>query len=398
MNIALVHDDLMQAGGAERVVASMHGLYPKAPIYTALCDHKALLSELADATIHTSYMQNWPLATGKLHKLALPHFPAAFEDFDLNGYDVVLSSSSRFAKGVITSPETCHICYCHSPARFAWRHHEYLAQNRTTRLLAPLLRGMLSDLRAWDVASSQRVDYFLANSYNVARRIKKYYGRESTVINPPVQTGKYKPADPGSVGDHFLVVSRLVGYKRVDLAVQACNKIGAELRVIGTGPELDALKGIAGPTIKLLGRLPDAEVAREYSQCKAFIFPGEEDFGLTPIEAMASGRPVVAYGRGGALETVIEGKTGVFFHEQTADSLAAALQQVRAMPVFPEALQAYAQTYDTAVFHDKLQRFVQKAAEEHKRLMDSYSPNREEIEKIEAPALEFGFSRTDRRA
>lgn len=372
MKTALVHDDLMQAGGAERVVAAVHSLYPNSPIYTAMYDRKSTLAYFADTDVRTSYMQKWPVATRGLHKLALAHFPVAFEQFDFSGFDVVLSSSSRFAKGVITPPETCHICYCHTPARFVWRHHEYLSQNKTTRLLAPFLRGMLGNLRTWDVASSQRVDYFVANSENVARRIRKYYQRPAAaVIYPPVQTNKYAPAPAFEVGDHFLVVSRLVGYKRIDLAVDACNKLGAQLRIIGSGPELDALKRRAGPTIQFLGKLSDDQVVHEYARCRAMILAGDEDFGLTPIEAMASGRPVVAYGLGGALETVIEGKTGLFFREQTVDSLAKALQEARSLSVFPEALHAYARTFDVSIFQERMKRFVETAVEDYRRTIES---------------------------
>lgn len=369
MKTALVHDDLIQAGGAERVVAVMHGMFPNAPIYTALCDHETTLPDFAHADVRTSHMQKWPIRSKGLHKFALPYYPAAFEDFNFSGYDLVLSSSSRFAKGVITDPETCHVCYCHTPARFAWRHHEYLSQNRTTKLLAPLMRGMLSNLRAWDVASANRVDYFVANSHNVARRIRKYYRRETAaVIHPPVATEKFSPVSTEDVGDHFLIVSRLIGYKRVDLAIDACNKLGVKLKIAGTGPELAALKQRSGPTIEFLGRISDEQVVHEYAHCRALIFPGDEDFGMTPIEAMASGRPVVAYGVGGALETVIEGKTGLFFREQTADSLAAALHSIRELPVSPSGLQAYAKTFDVSVFEDKMRSFVETAVEEHRRI------------------------------
>jgi len=367
MKTALVHDDLVQSGGAERVAAVFHALYPKAPLYTAIYDPRTTLPAFADADIRTSFLQRSPIASRRLHKLALPYFPSAFEEFDFTGYDLVLSSSSRFAKGVITGPETCHICYCHTPARFVWRPHDYLKQSRSARLLSPLMRGMMSRLRAWDLESAQRVDYFLANSYNVARRIRKYYRRDSTVIYPPVETSRYHLAPAAEVGSHFLVVSRLIGYKRVDLVVDACNRLGASLRIVGDGPELADLQKKAGPTVRFMGRLSDSEVADEYARCRALVFAGEEDFGLTPLEAMASGRPVVAYGAGGALESVVEGKTGLFFPEQTTDSLAAALLAAQQMTFDPDTLRAHALRFDLVVFQRRLREFVAIAMAEQRQ-------------------------------
>ena len=399
MNVALVHDYLAQAGGAERVIETLHAIYPEAPLYTSLYDRKAMPAAFAAMDVRTSFLQQWPLATRRLHKLLLPLYPAAFEQFDLSKYDVVLSNTTSFAKGVITPPETCHICYCHTPSRFAWRQHEYLAQSGIARLLAPYLRKMLGRLRAWDIQSAQRVDYFVAGSYNASRRIRKHYRRESAaVIYPPVETARYGPVAPAEVGEHFLVVSRLVGYKRVDLAIEACNRMQAPLRIVGSGPEEAALRRIAGPTVRFLGRLPDAEVAAEYARCRALIFPGEEDFGLTPLEAMASGRPVVAYGAGGALETVVEGVTGLFFREPTPDALAAALQAMCVTSFAPECLLEHARRFDSAVFADRMRRFVQAAWIDHRRIY-SHAPRLEdEWRALEdpyqpPPPLPFRFSK-----
>jgi len=373
IKLALAHDDLVQSGGAERVVAALHGLYPKAPLYTSIYDPRTTLASLADADIRTSYIQQWPLACRKLHKLALTAYPVAFEEFDFSGYDVVISSASRFAKGIITPPETCHICYCHTPSRFAWRTHEYLAQSRTTRILAPLLRNMLSRLRALDFVSAQRPDFFIANSVNVAKRIRKYYRREpSAVIYPPIETKRFSPVAPNEVGDHYLVVSRLVGHKRIDLAVEACTKLGLPLKVVGGGPEEKALKKVAGPTVSFLGWLSDEDVAIEYARCKAFIFPGEDDFGMTPVECMASGRPVIGFGRGGALESIVEGRTGLFFHKQTVDSLANTLVDARSLRVLPEVLQAHAARFDVAEFNRQMENFVRWATQEHRGKMNAF--------------------------
>lgn len=367
MKTALVHDYLAQAGGAERVAAAFHVLFPDAPLYTSVYDRDATLPGFAEMDIRTSFLQRWPFSSRRFHKLALPYYPAAFERFDFTGYDLVLSSSSSFAKGIITPPETCHVCYCHTPSRFVWRQQEYLSQNRSARAASSLLSAYVNSLRSWDVESAQRVDYFVANSYNVARRIRKFYHRDvAAVIYPPVETTKFQPAGPAEIGDHFLVVSRLLGYKRLDLAVEACTRRNLPLRVVGIGPDLARLKRLAGPTIQFLGRLPDEQVAREMARCKALIFPGEEDFGITPVECMASGRPVIAYGAGGALETVVDQETGLFFPEQTMDALVHALEEIDSYSFDPAALQARASCFDTSVFEKQMLMLVADALEEHR--------------------------------
>ena len=369
MKVAVVHDYLAQAGGAERVAAALHSLFPSAPLFTSVYDAKSTLPYFREVDIRASFLQRWPLSSQRMHKFALPLYPAAFEHFDFHSYDLVLSSSSSFAKGVITPPGTCHVCYCHTPARFAWRQREYLSQSRRGRLASFWLRGILGRLRAWDVISASRPDYYIANSMNVARRIRKFYRREvAAVIHPPVETSRYAPAPADEVGNHFLVVSRLVGYKRMDLAVDACNRLQVPLRVVGVGPDLAGLKRRAGPTIEFLGRLPDHEVAAQYARCRALIFPGDEDFGMTPVECAASGRPVVAFAAGGALETVVDGQTGVLFHAQNPDSLAGALQEVSAIAFAPEALREHARTFDIAVFKDRMGRFLEDALEEYRRI------------------------------
>lgn len=371
LKTAIIHDYLTQAGGAERVAVALHDLFPLAPLYTSIYDRKATFAAFAELDIRTSFLQNWPVASRRMHKLALAYYPVAFEQFDLNDYDLVISNTTSFAKGVITAPQTCHICYCHTPSRFAWRQHEYLSQSRTARLLLPLMRGILSNLRVWDVQSAQRVDYFVAGSCNAARRIRKFYRREcAAVIYPPVETSKYTPVSAERVENYFLVVSRLVGYKRVDLAIDACNHLKLPLRVVGTGPELTALRRKAGPTVQFLGRLPDEQVAVMMGRCQALIFPGEEDFGLTPLEAMASGRPAIAYGAGGALETVVEGKTGLFFREQTAESLARAVQESAAVTFHPQALRAHALRFDRAVFDAQMRAFVESAVADYRQAFD----------------------------
>ena len=372
MRVAIVHDYLAQAGGAERVVVAMHNVFPDAPIYTSVYDPEATLPEFRDMDVRTSFLQRFA-GGAKTHKLALPLYPTAFEHFDLSGYDLVLSSSSGFAKGVITGPETCHVCYCHTPARFAWRYHEYVSQGGYGKMARRILPWMVHLLRAWDVQTAQRVDRFIVNSYNIARRVYKYYGRDSTVLYPPVETKRFR-VEPNPTVDYLLVVSRLIGYKRVDLAVEACTRLNLRLKVVGGGPDAARLKAAAGPSVEFLGRLPDTEVAHLFANCRAFLFPGEEDFGIAPVEAMASGRPVVALRAGGAKETVIDGVTGLFFDDPTVESLIDALERLPTLDFDPRRIRRHAETFDTTTFESRLREIIDQALDEHRRLYDGMRP------------------------
>lgn len=363
MRVAIVHDFLAQAGGAERVVEVLHQVFPNAPVYTSIYDADATLPSFRDMDVRTTFLQRLP-GGASWHKFYLPLYPMAFEQLDLSDYDVVISSSSSFAKGVITGPQTCHICYCHTPSRFAWRYHEYISQGGYSRWTRHLLPFVIHSLRTWDYVSAQRVDHFIANSKNVANRILKFYRQPSEIICPPVNTSRFRIAE-GPVGDYLLVVSRLVGYKKIDLAVEACTKRGIPLKVVGVGPAMPRLMAMAGPTVEFLKRAPDKQVTELLSHCRAFLFPGEEDFGIAPLEAMASGRPVVAYRAGGALETVVENKTGVFFHEPTADSLADALDRLERMPIDSVAIRRHAERFDNVVFADNIRSYVQRKYAEH---------------------------------
>jgi len=365
--VALVHDYLAQAGGAERVVVALHQAFPDAPVFTSLYDPDATLPAFRDMDVRTSFLQRVPfLKTARFHKFALPLYPQAFERFDLSGYDVVLSNTTGFAKGVITGPQTCHVCYCHTPARFAWRYAEYVEQagfGRAARLLLPLVVGRL---RRWDYHVAQkRVDYFLANSHNIARRVEKFYERHADVLYPPVETGRFH-VEPNPRADYFLVVSRLLAYKRVDLAIEAMTRLGLPLKVVGGGPDAQRLKSLAGPTVEFLGRRSDEEVADLLANCRAFLFPGEEDFGIAPLEAMASGRPVLAFGAGGALETVVDGETGLFFSEPTPESLTEAVRRLDGLCVRPDRIRAHAETFDTAAFVDRVRTLVAARWAEHR--------------------------------
>jgi glycosyltransferase involved in cell wall biosynthesis len=364
--VAIVHDHLAQAGGAERVALALHRAFPGAPIFTAVYDADATYPEFRAADVRTSFLQRWARRT-KIFRLAFPFYPAAFEHFDLGGFDVVVSSSSGFAKGVITGPETCHICYCHTPARFAWRYHEYVTQGGFGRGTRRVLPGLVHYVRLWDAVSAQRVDHFVANSRNVARRIRKFYGRPSEVVYPPVDVGRFRVAAEGPPGDYYLVVSRLLGYKRVDLAVEAMNRLRRPLKVVGVGPDAARLRRMSGPTVEWLGRLPDDAVADLLAGCRAFLFCGEEDFGIAPLEATASGRPVIAFGAGGALESVLENETGVFFREPTPEALCEAIERMDTLPPFdPQRLQAHARSFDVSVFQERMRAIVRARWEEHR--------------------------------
>jgi glycosyltransferase involved in cell wall biosynthesis len=365
MKVALVHDYLNQMGGAERVVLALHEIFPDAPIYTSIYDPGRVDPAFQRIDIRTSFMQKFPMVT-KHHQPYLPFYPFAMERLDLRGYDLVLSSSSAFAKGVLTRPETMHICYCHTPMRWCWNYDEYVEREHLGRMARSILPFFITGLRVWDQTSSMRVDHFIANSPIVAERIKKYYRREAVVIPPPVEASRF-PFNPLAVPeDYFLIVSRLVPYKRVDLAIEACNRLHLPLVIIGGGRDLAPLQKLAGPTIRFLGRLSDAEVLHYYTHCRALLFPGEEDFGITPLEAQASGRPVIAYGAGGALASVIDGVTGIFFREQTVESLSAALATFNEQTFQPESIRNHALEFDTPRFQRRILQFIEAKLQEGK--------------------------------
>lgn len=366
MKVAIIHDWLTNMGGAERVILALHEIFPEAPVFTMVHNPAKLPPEFANIDIRTSFIQKLPWAkTG--YQRYLPLMPVAAEQFDLSEYDVVISSSHACAKGVITRPETLHICYCYTPMRYAWfLYHEYMRLEQVSPLKRLLIPPLMSYLRMWDRLAADRVDDFIAISTGVSHRIKKYYRRDSSLIFPPVDTGYYTPAE--TVDDYFLVVSRLVAYKRVDLAVEAFNRLGLPLVIIGDGPELDKLRRMAKPNIRVMGRLSDEETRIYYARCKAFIFPGEEDFGITPVEAQAAGRPVIAYGAGGTLDTVKKGVTGEFFYPQTAEALAAAVAAFEPGRYDPQVIRKHAEGFDTRKFQSAFHEYVLKKFDEHSSL------------------------------
>jgi len=318
MKIALTHDHLFQIGGAEKVLLEMIQLFSKSPVYTLIDNMGENFSK--NVKIHTSSIQNLPFA--KRHfKWYLPFMAMAWEKFDFSKYDVVISSASAFAKGILVPPKTLHICYCHSPTRYLWSDtHQYIEELNQPLIIKKFLPLILNYQRMWDFAAAQRVDKFIANSHFVAKRIKKYYRRESDVIYPPVNVNRFKTSSEPE--NYFIIVSRLRPYKRVDIAIKAFNQLGLPLLIVGSGEEEKRLKKIAKDNIKFLGEVNENKKIELLSKATAFIHPQEEDFGIAAVEAMASGLPVIAYRRGGALETVIENETGSFFKEQTWESLA----------------------------------------------------------------------------
>lgn len=358
MKVAIVHDWLTNMGGAERIIMLFHEMFPEAPIYTLFYNEANMPKEFKNMDIRTSYLQKLPFAKKKYQSL-LSFMPKAVEQFDLSEYDLVLSSSTCCAKGVLTKSDTLHICYCNTPMRYAWDfYHEYI--NDKNVLVKWLIASEMKKIRIWDRISSDRVDYFIANSENVRKRIIKHYRRNSEVIFPPANTHYYTPID--SCEDYYLIVSRLVPYKKVDLAIEVFNELGLPLIIIGGGKNLDKYRAFAKPNVKLLGRLPDDQVREYYRKCKAFVFPGEEDYGITPVEAQSCGRPVIAYGKGGALETVVNNLTGIFFYEQTSEALKDAINRFESQSdKFDKSfIRNHALKYSEQVFKEKIKGFIDK--------------------------------------
>jgi glycosyltransferase involved in cell wall biosynthesis len=362
MRVAIVHDYLNQMGGAEKVVETFHSMFPEAPVFTSVYDPDAVSPVFRQMDVRTSFMQKLPMIKQHARRY-LAFYPYAFELFDLSGYDVVLSSSSAFAKGVITKPDTCHICYCHTPMRFGWNYHAYIEREPMGCLAKTFLPYVIHRVRRWDEITSSRVDYFVANSTEVYKRIKKHYRRESTVIYPPADTNQFTMSrtDEG----YYFIMSRLLPYKKIDIVIEAFNRMRLPLEIAGDGRDIQRLRSMAGPTVKLLGRLPFDQLVQKLKKCRALIFPGHEDFGLTPVEAMACGKPVIAYAAGGALDTVQDGVTGMFFYEQTPEAVAEAVREFRPGYYNPETIRARALTFDVDVFKQRMLNFIRDKYREH---------------------------------
>ncbi len=386
MKIAIVHDYLNQYGGAERVVEALHEVYPKAPIYTSIYDKDIMPDSFKSMDIRTSFMQKLPFKRRHFKKYLLL-YPKAFESFDFSGYDVVLSSSSAFSKCLRTNKNTCHISYIHTPARFIWFYEDYIKREDIEGVYLKVLPSIIRYLKRKDIESSKGVDYFIANSENVKKRIERFYRREAEVIHPPVECHRFCPPDqistPGvndeRVNDnngYFLIVSRLREYKRIDIAIEGFNELGLPLKIIGDGSHREKLEKIAKSNIEFLGKVNNEDLVDYYKGCSALIFTGEEDFGITPLEAQACGKPVIAYRGGGALETVIDEtlvpprdrdkrlKTGKFFYPQDKDALVKAVKEFNPSDYDPDIIRKHALKFDKSVFKKKIKEFVDKSFKE----------------------------------
>jgi glycosyltransferase involved in cell wall biosynthesis len=379
LRVALVHHWLVRMRGGEKVLEALCRIFPQADIFTLVCDRESLSETIKHHQIHSSWIQRLPGAT-RHYAQYLPLLPLAIEQFDLSAYDLVISSEASVSKGVLTRPETCHICYCHSPLRYAWSaYHTYLnsVSSRWKRYLIPIL---LNYLRLWDVCAANRVDYFVANSWNVANRIQKYYRRTAHVIYPPISVSSFSLAK--EIQDYYLAIGQWVPYKRFDLAIDAFNELGRPLWVVGEGPEAARLKRRARSNIRFLRRASDADLKILLSQCRALIFPGEEDFGMIVPEAHACGRPVIALAKGGALETVIPNLNGVLFQNETAAALEEAVLRFESLEarLDPGEIRMSAAEFSEERFAEEMVRFVAQKWTEHRQ---QFSP---EFRKLKQPA------------
>jgi len=357
VRVAIVHYWLVTMRGGEKVVEALCELFPQADIFTNVYDPEAMSPTIRRHKVTTTFIQKLPHAKKK-YQSYLPLMPLALEQLDLRAYDLIISSESGPAKGVLTRPDALHICYCHTPMRYVWdMYFDYRASTGALKKL--LMLPLMHYLKMWDYVSAGRVDHFIANSNFVASRIAKHYRRSAEVIHPPVATTDFSPSSDHE--DFYLVMGQLVGYKRVDIAVGAFNCLGRRLVIIGEGEALADVKRLAGPNVEVLGRQPFSVIKDHLSRCRALIFPGVEDFGIVPVEAMACGKPVIAYKAGGALETVVDGVTGLFFDQQTSDSLIEAVQRFEASESSFDTLRIaeHARTFDKEIFKKKMSDFIQ---------------------------------------
>jgi glycosyltransferase involved in cell wall biosynthesis len=357
MNIALVHDYFTQLGGAEKVVEELYCMLPEASLFATVASEKMMPPRLKDVPVQTSWMQSLPNIEN-YYRAYFFLYPFAVSSLDLSKYDLVISSSSGYAKGVQTPLDTVHVCYCHTPMRWAWSYESYANRESFGRSQRAILPLFIRGLRYWDEQASRQPDHFVANSKTVAERIQRVYKRSAEVIHPPIDTNRFHSSS--LLDDYYVVLSRLVSYKRIDLAVQACTERNKNLVVIGDGPDRKNLEAMAGPSVRFIGRASDKRVENTIARCRALIFPGEEDFGMAPLEVAAAGRPTIAFRAGGARETIIENTTGVFFDQQTPESLGDAIENFEKLNWSTDALRKHAEGFGVPVFRDRFRSFLSR--------------------------------------
>jgi len=358
VKVAIVHDWLNQIGGAEAVLEALVEMYPQAPVLTTIYWRDGMPERYQAWDIRPTWLDRAPFIY-RHHQPYLPLYPLAVQSMDLRGYDLILSNKSGFCHGVRTTSDQLHIDYCLTPTRYVWDYAGYIGREGFGRVVDLALRPLIGWLRGWDRRAADGVDHFIAISREVRERIARFYERDAVIIHPPVDTDRYVPS-PDPAGDYFLVVSRLIPYKRIDLAVRACSELGLPLVVAGEGRDRPALEAMAGPTVSFRGRVPDDEARELMAHCRAFIFPGYEDFGITPVEAQAAGRPVIAYAAGGALDTVVEGETGLFFHDQGPESLIDAMRRLDSTDFDPVAIRRNAEHFSRDRFKRALRAYVEE--------------------------------------
>src|SRR5215211_1326921 len=347
--VALIHDFLLDLRGAERVFAAICDAWPEADVFSAVYDEAGTEGRFADRRVRTSFLQRLRLTSRNFRPL-LPLYPHAVESFDLRGYDTVISSSSAWAHGVLVDPGAVHVCYCHNPFRYAWTEREATLHARHP-LVRPTLRLLLNRWRQWDWIAAQRVDRYVANSRVTAARIRRYFGRDATVVYPPVETERFRP---GPVGEHYLVLAELMAHKRIDVAVRAFDALRLPLVVIGDGPEMRRLQRMAGPTVTFTGRVSDERVADLLAAARALVVTATEEFGIAAVEALASGRPVIALAEGGVRESVVEGETGTFFDRCEPEAVAEAVRGFDALTIDPAACRGAAERFGAHRFRASL--------------------------------------------
>jgi glycosyltransferase involved in cell wall biosynthesis len=384
--VALIHDFLLDLRGAERVFAAICDAWPEADIFTAVYDETGTEGRFADRTIHTSFLQRLR-PTSRTFRPLLPFYPHAVESFDLRGYDTVISSSSAWAHGVLVDPGAVHVCYCHNPFRYAWTEREATLRARGP-LVRPALRFLLSRWRQWDWIAAQRVDRYVSNSQTTSERVRRYLGRESTVLHPPVEIDRFSP---GPVGAHYVVVAELMAHKRIDIAVEAFTRLGLPLVVVGDGPEGRRLRKLAGPTVTFTGRIPDEQVAEVLAGARALVVTAVEEFGIAAVEALAAGRPVIALGEGGVRESVQPGVTGAFYERNDPAALAETVLGFDTLAVDSAACRAAAERFSVPRFQKRLAAIVADA------VSDERPPRPGEQRPVLAAGLLHGARRSSRR-